>query len=310
MPRRLFVLFLVVVTCGLAYAGIDRGGITRGLVESVAPLVVGGTEFEASAAVVDADGRPGTLLDLRPGQLVVVDSQYDNGPVATYISRAATLRGTIAARTGDGFTLLGQDVTVDAQTRVAILTPVPLGNNTFKDPLMPGTRVDVHAYALPDGGWHATLVEPAQPGHDRVRGVVSNSGNGQLSIGDLQVDHTLAKLFEFSEPPRDGDYVTAEGRLVYPDTLRAVALVRRTPLQGDADTEIDIEGYVTRFESGNDFDVDGVRIRTNTTTDYSAAGADALAPGVFVSVDGVFTASGIVAEQIDIDQNGDGDDDD
>lgn len=297
MSLRICLSLSVVALAATAYAGIDRGGITRGLIESIEPLVVAGTEFDSTTAVVAVDGIPVSTYDLMPGQIATVTSTFNGVPVALSISSDVTLRGAVEQSTEHGFTLLGQTVRLDTSTIIGI-APAP---QQAPNALAPGLRVDVNAFALPDGSWLATRVDLAQPGHDRVSGTALAPDGAELVLGDLVIDYSIAKLFGFKRLPRAGDHVTAQGKLVAPNRLRAIALTRHAALAGDVATEADIEGYVTRFGSAEDFDVDGIRIRSMPTTDYPSGGALSLDVGVFVSVDGVFSSNGdIVAERLEI----------
>lgn len=310
MSARLWVPLFIAALAASASAGIDRGGITRGLLESVDPLVVGGTEFDTSRASVQANGVPVSVYHLKPGQIVSVTSTFDDGAIANAIDCEVTLRGAIEQAGAEELMLLGQRVRIDSETIVSVLQPDPIGGTQQTALLPPGLRVDVSAFELPDGSWRATRIDLAEPGHDRVRGVAVAPDGGEFGLGGMRVDYSIAKLFGFAEPPHDGDYVMVQGKIVAPGLLRAIAVTRRAPLAGAPDTEADIEGYITRFESSDDFDVDGIRIRSAATTSYTGAGAAALGVGVFVEVDGVFNDVGaIVAEHLAIDEADEGGDD-
>jgi hypothetical protein len=119
------------------------------------------------------------------------------------------------------------------------------------------------------------------------------------------VDYGMASLEDFSGgEPAEGDFVEVKGESFGPDgELIATKVEFESPLpdyDDDDDYEVEFEGYITRFESAEDFDVGGQPVTTTAATRYEDGSADDLALNVKVEVEGSVNADGVlVAEEIE-----------
>ena len=287
------------LAAAVSFAAIDRGGITRGIIESTQPFTVAGTEFDTSQAVVTIAGVPGTVAALGVGQIVTVRSEFNGMAVAGDVVLTFPIVGAIEAIDRGGITLLGQTVRIDSQTLI--------GNSTL---FLPGQRVAVTGFLLPDNSTLATRIDLADQSLDRVTGQATSIADDTLIIEGLTVDFSDAELSGFDGQPAEGDRVAATGQLDAPGLLVAQSLTRVQPLPPvEPGDEADIDGFVTRFVSVTDFDVDGVPFTTDADTEFGDGTVLDLVLGARVSVDGVVVTPGaaLLAESIEFENGDDGD---
>ncbi len=127
----------------------------------------------------------------------------------------------------------------------------------------------------------------------------------RFDIGSLTVDYSNAMLEDFPNgEPENGQTVDVEGTLGSGGVLLATEVSYEDDDLSDLDgDDIEIEGFITRFASATDFDVDGTPVTTTGDTSFENGSAADLALDVLVEVDGEVNAEGvIVAEEIEFEQ--------
>ena len=286
-----------------AVAAIDRGGVTRGRLDSETRLEVNGIEYDASQAVFDIDGVTGTQNDLEPGQILEVDDiTYPEGalqPVVGTVSFVDNVQGPVtdiyaAART---IRILGQTVIVESNTHFGSEIP------DFES-ISIGDVIEVSGFFGAAGETHATRIDIAPSGMFEVTGEAVAVSEPFLYINGLTVDLTPARLAGFGLEVIDGDFIEVKGVLVDPGNLVLEAhsvATRSRGLTGDALQEANLAGVVSRYVTQFDFDVDGTPVVvTGSTTFVNGSEAD-LGPGVVVNVVGELNETGtvIVASEIE-----------
>lgn len=286
--------------------GIDRGGITiaQGPITGFGSVYVNGVRYTTTSATVRIDGLPGTESQLRVGQVVrltgTVDSTGTTG-VARTIDYASQVEGPVQSidRSTGRIVVLGQTVRIGAGTSFSDnVAPRTI------DGLVVGDRVEVSGLVGSDGTIGATRIEKQAPASEvEAEGVAVSVDTvaRRFRINQLTVDYSTAQLSNFpSGQPVEGDLVEAKGTVNAQGTLVATRLERRSAsLGGTSDDSAQVEGLVTRFASGADFDVAGQRVTTTASTVYEGGSAASLALNAQVEVEGNFDTSGrIVASKI------------
>lgn len=288
--------------------GIGRTGFAQGPISNFGSVVVNGVRYETNSATFSVNGVSGTQDDLRVGQVVTVRGSVDDNGVdgdAEEISFEDNVKGPIQVidRALSQIVVLGQTVLIDPET-------------SFDDSISPssieGLSVDsiVEISGLVDatGRITATRIERKAAGTEfEVLGIVSNldSNNLRFNINDLVVDYgnaTLDNDFPGGQIS-PGDFVEAKGMsLGAGGELEATQVELKNALPEVADgAYVEIQGFITRFASAEDFDVTGLPVTTNGNTVFEGGSAADLGLNIKVEVEGDVDASGIlVATKVDI----------
>jgi hypothetical protein len=305
---------LLIAACGGGaeqVAGIDARGnpvpsavVSKGTITGFGSVIVNGVTYDTSSATFSIDGNTGTQPDLAVGDVVVVRGTInDDGTSATAASVTFddAVEGSIAAIDPDTqtFTVLGQLVRVDADT-------------SFDDSISPASLdglsvtgvVEVSGFFLADGSISATRIEPKPAGGEvELTGIVANVAGTTFEINDLVINFGSAMLSNFpSGAPENGQRVEAKGDAPGGSgELIATRVEFKGGNLGDDGDRAELEGFITRFDSATDFDVDGVPVTTNAQTVFENGTSADLALNRKIEVEGDIDAAGLlVATKIEI----------
>lgn len=287
--------------------GIARTGFAIGPISTFGSVVVNGVRYSTTSAVITVDDSPATQSDLKVGHVVRVHGTIDNNGTtgsADEIVFDDDVEGPV------------QSIDPTAGTLVVLGQTVRVGPDTsFDDSIQPaslaglaiGDIVEVSGLVTADGSIAATRIEKKSAGSQfEVHGTVSNldAANFRFSLNALVVDFSAATLEDFPGGQiRNGDFVEAKGgSLDGGGALRATKVeFEGTAVDGDDGDHVEIEGFITRFASAQDFDVGGVPVTTTGSTSFEDGSAADLGLNVKVEVEGSLNASGVlVAEEIEI----------
>lgn len=288
-------------------SGIGRYGIAIGPVANFGSIIVNGVTYNTDNATFTIDGAPATQADLRVGHVVkVLGDADDNGLTGTAdeVLFDDSVKGPIESidTALNLVVVLGQLVVITPET-------------SFDDSLSPSTIeglsvgqiVEVSGQIDATGNIVATRIEPKPAGTQfEVHGTVSglDAATMQFNINSLVVDFSAATLDNFpSGQISDGDFVEAKGMsLGAAGELLATKVELETLLTGVVDGDrIELEGFITRFASAQDFDVSGQSVTTNASTVFTGGVAADLGLNVKVEVDGDLDGNNIlVASKVDI----------
>jgi Domain of unknown function (DUF5666) len=289
--------------------GIGRTGlISLGPISTFGSVVVNGIRYDTSNATFTIDDAPGSESDLSVGQIVTVRGSIDDNlenAEADEVSFDDNVEGPVQSidLTLDQLVVMGQLVLVGPDTSFDdSISPASL------EGLSVGDIVEVSGLVAADGSISATRIELKPVGSDfEVHGTVSNlnpGGNMLFSINALVVDYSTATLDNFPGGQiSEGDFVEAKGSL-----LNAAGRLVATSVEletvgiiGDEGERVEVEGFITRFVSAQDFDVSGVPITTNGATQFEGGTAADLGLNIKVEVEGDLDANNLlVAEKVDI----------
>ena len=297
------------VTSGIDARGAPRVDVAaKGKVSGFGSVIVNGVRYDTSNTNFDIDGQAGSESDLAVGQVVtVVGSTDDSGgdARADSIEYDDLVEGPVESidLPGNSLIVLGQTVLVDTDT-------------IFDDDFSPrditgvsvGQIVEVSGFRNSAQAIRATYIDLDDDSDDfDIYGEVSNVDTAAFTfdIGSLTVDYSNAMLEDFPNgEPENGQTVDVEGTLGSGGVLLATEVSYEDDDLSDLDgDDIEIEGFITRFASATDFDVDGTPVTTTGDTSFENGSAADLALDVLVEVDGEVNAEGvIVAEEIEFEQ--------
>lgn len=276
--------------------------VTTGPITAFGSVFVNGQRFDTSAAQIEIEGQSGTQAQLKVGDVVELKgsrNRSDGSATAARIVRRAAVRGPISEidTTTNRVTVLGQTVLVTAST-------------SFDDSISPadltGLKVDdvIEVHGLPNASAQieATRIEKAAAGAVwKVVGKAASTDttNKKLSINALVVNYATATLSDFSTgAPKDGDIVEAKGtalnaaKELVATSLENVGVKAMKP--DDANGEVELEGFVTRYVSATDFDVAGKPVTTTSSTTFEGGTAADLKLNARVEAEGALNTAGVL----------------
>lgn len=287
--------------------GIVRTGMVVGPIASFGSVVVNGVHYETNAATITIDGQPATQGDLRVGQVVSMVAELEDGAAsgtASSVNFDDNVEGPI------------QSIDMASGVLVVLGQTVRTGTSTsFDDSILPrsieglavGDFVEVSGLVKADGSIDATRIEmKAVGGEFEVHGVVAalDTANLRFNLNALVVDYSGAQLDDFPGAAiADGQPVEAKGTTL--DANGALIATRveykGSLVTGAEDDFAEIEGFITRFASAQDFDVSGLCIITGAATTFEGGTAADLGLDVKVEVEGIFDGAGCLsARKVDI----------
>ncbi len=286
-------------TTNLADGGIGGTGISAGTVTGFGSIYVNGVKYETTPDTLYQRNDAAALEDeFNVGEVVVVDwEEQDEGTrVATQVSFAALLKGPVTTAPGPG----ANTVEVLGQTVVTDETTVFQGFVLLEDLSVLDT-LEVSGFFDADGAIHATLIK--QP--DTRSTTVELKGNideiisdQELRIGNQTVN--LSNVITISGGAlEENQFAEIKGTyasgIVYAETVEVGAV----ELEAESGEEIELEGFVTRFVSETDFDVDGQAVTTTAATTFEDGTSSNLGLNAKVEVEGVLDPLGVlVAEKV------------
>ena len=288
--------------------GIGRTGVAIGPISNFGSVGVNGVHYSTSSATFTVNDMSGSEDDLSVGQVVIVLGTIDDNlttGTATDVIFDDNVTGPIDSidLAAGRLVVFGQTVIVGAQTSFDDnISPASLEGLSVND------IVEVSGLVDGDGNIEATRIEKkAVTSQLEVHGVVSglDTTNFRFMINLLQVDYTSATLDDFPGGEiANGDFVEVKGSGFGTGGIFTASSVELEVggFDGDDDgTHVEVEGFITRFDSAQDFAVSGIAVITNSTTAFEGGTAADLGLNVKVEVEGEINSSGVlVAEKVDI----------
>lgn len=259
---------------------VIEDALIEGEITGFGSVFVNGIELDTDSSMIstddnDNDSESGLSVGMRVRVVARLGQDRESG-IASFISYRAHIEGpvTLINLPESELVILGQVVNVDELTYF---------EGTAFDSLQIGDFVEVSAVESTDG-LLATRIElvPAAESEYRLRGVVSSLDETlqEFTIGDLLVDYSQADI---------------EGLLVNEAVVRIssdVGVINSVFVAEQVEVLVplmegkpeNITGFITRFRSHQDFDVDGRPIMTNNTTMYQNRNANEMGLNVRVQL--------------------------
>ena len=293
-------------------AGIDARGnpvavgvVSKGTISGFGSIIVNGVRYDTSAAAFDIDGSDGVQSDLAVGDVVTIRGTVnDDGtsPTASSVTFDDAVEGPVQAiDTGAStITVLGQLVLIDADTSFDdSISPASIAGLAVDD------IVEVSGFILADGSISATRIELKPAGSEfEVTGVVTNLTATTFDINALTIDFSAAQLDNFPNgTPEVGQRVEAKGMSLGAggELLATRVELKDANLGGNDGDLAEVEGFITRFVSATDFDVEGIPVTTTGSTAFVNGTSADLALNRKVEVEGSLNAAGVlVATEVEL----------
>ena len=316
------LLSSLLVACGgggLSAPDDGSNGITAGRITGFGSIIVNGIRFDVDGATFSKDDVNSQQSDFQIGEYIVIKGSIDetglNG-IATEVIFKDLLEGQVTNVSIDGISIevLGQTISTDEYTEFH-------GFTALTD-LIEGSIVEISGIKDADGMIIATSIELEDDSfvngesENEIKGIISglNATLMTFQIGNLIIDYSTAELDDFdNDQPIDGQFVEVKSdQAISANTLIATKVeLEEDEISSDTDSEMDIEGLVTRYVSATDFDVNGIAITTNDSTKFEHGLVTELALNVLVEVEGKFNDSGVlVADEVEFEDSDDDDSED
>jgi len=295
----------VLAACDTRGSGNDnlQGGIegsghrvtTSGTVTALGSIVVNEVEYDLTGATITINGSPAAAGDLAPGHVAVIEGEIGadgTRGTATRVALEVAVAGPISAIDDElgQLVVLGQTIAIDGSSIIEDRADDrPLGG------LVLGRDVQVSGFVDSSGVLYARRVEarkPSMPLTVSGQAVNIDTAAHAFSVNGQVVSYAGATLRGFASVAA-GDFVRVSAKSLDQDVLVAdEVMLRAASLPGAAGDTAVVQGWVTRFASERDFEVDGYPVVTaaNTVVDReSVVRLDA-----FVAVSGELNMNGIV----------------
>jgi hypothetical protein len=301
-------------TDGDPFAGITRTGVAVavGPVTAFGSVVVNGITYDTSAAEITVDGQLATQADLAVGDMVLVIGTIDDdntNAVAESVEFDDNVEGPVTS--------------VDTGTEVMVVLgqTVRFGGAIFDDNCPADLNdlatvivaaVEVSGQVMGDGTIDATRIEcKAELDEAEITATVTTAAPGATTfeIGALTVDFSGVLMLENFPGARSieaGDLVEVKGSVGSPTLLNATSVeFKGDRLVGDDGDHIEIQGFITSFDSPLDFVVSNVTmvacdIAAGCTVTTEGMPGGTLGLDLKVEVEGEFVGTDLVATSVDI----------
>ncbi len=266
---------------------------TSGEVTALGSIVVNGAEYDLTGAAITIDGVASRESDLVPGHVAVVEGELAIG--ATHgIARRVTVETAVAGRISatdlelNRLTILGQTIAVD----IGAIVEGAVEGSALRG-LDIGRDVQVSGFVDSTGTIHATRIDSRRASTPLlVTGRVANldASARTFSVGGQVVSYATATLRDVASLA-EGMTVRISAQSFTGTTLVADEVTRRSEgLPGQPGAAATLQGWVTRFASAGDFDVDGRRVSVASLQANAGVSLD-----TFVLVKGALDTGGVVA---------------
>ncbi len=298
-------------------AGIGGSGyIATGTVTGFGSIIVNSVKFETNSAVYEIEDATGTQGSLSIGMVVQIEGSINADGVtgtATAVRYGDQLEGPVDAAAGEPgifinkdenqklFRVLGTNVVVDVNETVFE------GTNFDFDSVAIDNTVEISGYYDNNQQLRATYIERKALVFDanepvEIEGLISNLVNTQFKVRNVNVNAASANLSDLEDGLENGVLVEVKGLYDRSSNTIIAEEVEAESVRYVEDEEISIEGYVTRYVSKSDFDVNGIPVDASTA-EFEPASFMLMA-GKKIEVEGQFVNNVLVATEVESEEGG------
>ncbi|XOV83001.1 MAG: DUF5666 domain-containing protein [bacterium] len=282
-------------------------GMVAGDIQAFGSVIANGITTDTDAADFLIEGVSGTQNDLQQGQQILIVGDTAAGSASQVLYRS-NVRGPVTALAVQDaalgqatFTVLGQNVVSDGATTYA---------NVNIAAIALGDDLEVSGTVEENGDIVASFIERQAPLSEyKVTGQISNVTATAFALGGLTVDYSNAALRNFpDEVLNSADVVEVKALangFTEPATLQVTDVERLPVLTVGGDAIVRVEGFIDRFASLEDFDVQTTPITVDADTEFENGEDSDLALGRKVQIEGMANGSGaVLAREITLQPTG------
>ena len=285
--------------------GIGGTGITVGRVTAFGSMYVNGIKFNTDDATFIRDGVGSrSQSDFSTGEIVKINGTVDNNKttgVAKEVIFSDVLEGVVTkTATAKTFEVLGQKVKTDSLTVLhgfKKLTDLKLDN-----------VVEVSGFSI-NGEVRASSIKLISESYVdgaslELEGYISNldTSSQTFNINDTSIDYSMAEFVDSNiEGLSNERYVVVSAEENINNGTLSASFISLIDDELEVDTYYEIEGFVTRFDSSSDFELDGSPILTNASTTYRNGVASDISIDSHLIITGFVNSQNVlVAEDINV----------
>lgn len=294
----------------VAEGGVGGTGISTGPVTGFGSIFVNGVKFDVTGAEFIRDGKSiFAENDFSIGEYVTVTGNINADGLTGTASKVFfedIVEGPVTAVSTSNINIdiLGQKVVVDKLT-------VLIGFMLLTD-LQEGNIIEVSGFRNAAEEINATGIKLKESEfiegttEFELTGIVEsvNASAQTFNLGGLTVDYSQATLENITDnllsPGMNVEIKSTQ--ILNGSIFHANIVTEKTAfIEIQENTELEIEGLVTQFNSGNSFSVNDQPVITNSETEFKDGAQGVIALNVKVEVEGVFNASGdLIARSVSL----------
>lgn len=300
---------------GGGMAGIGGSGyVSSGQVTGFGSVYVNGVKFKTDTATFNVEDVDTSQQALRIGMIVQVAGSINADGIsgtATEIRYGDNIQGQIEVEPGSKeikhnqadteqyFSVMGVNVIVDALKTTFEGTGFDYGHINLAD------SVEISGYYDNNGVLRATYIELKTRGQAteiivEIEGVVSELTNTSFNVHGVFVDYSTALNVDLSFDLTNEAHVGVKGTYDIDSRTLFATQINSVNIELNDGIEVSVEGYITRYVSNSDFDING------SAVDASAAVLDPLnliiRSGLRVSAKGIINNGRLNATEIVFDE--------
>ncbi len=282
---------------------------SMGQIDGFGSVIVNGVRYNTDNAVIVVNGVEVEEAELKVGYIVtVVGEVSEDGSVAvaTRVEYSAELIGPV-----EDIDLVQGTITVLGQV-VRISEDTFFGDEIDEEAieeLLSDAVIEVSAFPSEDGTFLAAHIEiELEEDGFRLSGEISNVNlesltltiNGQVvdisevDLGDLEIEALEDGMDVVVTGSLEGEVFVAEDELEEHDGMPDT----------DANVEVEVEGIVSDLTDNGMFEINGMRVQFDGTTEFEYGEEAHLRNGLLVEVEGVVNDEGVlVADEIELHRN-------
>ena len=285
--------------------GVGGTGITVGRLTAFGSMFVNGVKFNTDNATFVRDGVGSRSQgDFSTGEIVKINGTIDSNKTtgtATEVIFTDLLEGVVTkVATAKSLEVLGQKVRTDSLT-------VLHGFEKLSD-LKLENVVEVSGFSINNEILASSIKliseRYVEGSSFELEGPISNLNRSAqtFSINNLTVGYSTTEFVGLDEGDINNDqYVTVSTKENINNGTLSALVVILSDEELEADTYYEIEGYVTRFTSASDFELDDYPVETNMYTTYSNGTAADISMDSHLIISGVVNSQNIlVADKIKV----------
>lgn len=257
-------------------------------------VTVNDINYWTNHATVTINGWPGTVSDLRRGQVITIRGQIHGGSfsgTADRIEYDARLIGPVQSLDSSDNRLIVMGQTVISGPDTVFAAGINPSNYAG---LSIGSSVEVSGFARVDGTIVATRIDPSGDNAKlQLIGEVTDLdlANLQFTVNQLTVDYSGALVINLpGGAPSNGTIIKMIGD-IYGGRFVVETLAPAPTLALVTGRRVQTAGFVTRFHSTRDFDVNHFAIATNSTTAFLNGDQRDLTLNAELVIDGYVTSN-------------------